>query len=375
MFISTFYNDGFGGAEVSAKKLKKLLIARGHNVYVYSRGTYIQENSFGFGLKFVSKKMFILGNFLIDKWYARQLYQALKRNNHNPDLIHVQDLFAVPAAYHVAKKMNIPVIVTIRDSLPRVLKIYGFNIFSFRNKTYKKYLKKIDAIIAISDYIKKSTVSFLGNHNKIMTIYNIPPNIIQRSLKGKKRKTNTVNLLAIGRLEAEKGFIVLINALKLIVEQNIIKVHLKIVGSGPEIKKILNKIHKYNLDEYISIEGKVPNAKIGFYYENADIIVFPSVYQEPLGRIALEAASYGKPVIASRVGGIPEIVQDNKTGILVQPNDAYELSNKIILLSTNEKKIEKISYFAKKEIKKKFDRDKLVTQTLKYYKRILCSPK
>jgi glycosyltransferase involved in cell wall biosynthesis len=72
-------------------------------------------------------------------------------------------------------------------------------------------------------------------------------------------------------------------------------------------------------------------------YEKADICVFPSVWPEPFGRVAVEAMAAGKPVIASRVGGLKDIVVDGKTGFLVKPGDADELAKKINILLDNPK--------------------------------------
>jgi glycosyltransferase involved in cell wall biosynthesis len=83
--------------------------------------------------------------------------------------------------------------------------------------------------------------------------------------------------------------------------------------------------------------GWVSYEKMPSLYEKADICVFPSVWPEPFGRVAVEAMTAGKPVIASRIGGLKDIVVDGKTGFLVKPGDADELAKKIDILLDNPK--------------------------------------
>ena len=90
-----------------------------------------------------------------------------------------------------------------------------------------------------------------------------------------------------------------------------------------------------------------------------DIVVVPSL-NEAVGRILIEAGACGKPVVATRVGGIPEVVQDNQTGILVPPKDAYELARAVISLLEDKNKRQKMGETAKNWVDDKFSASRMV---------------
>ena len=136
-------------------------------------------------------------------------------------------------------------------------------------------------------------------------------------------------LMAIGRLHREKGFDYLIRAVApLIYTRN--NLYLVLVGDGTE-KHALQKIaQRAGIAHRVICTGYVPT--VGLMLAVSDIFILPSVVRESFGIVLLEAMAAQKPVIASRLGGIPEIVDDGVTGILVTPGDEKELSRAIASL-------------------------------------------
>ena len=126
----------------------------------------------------------------------------------------------------------------------------------------------------------------------------------------------------IGRLSPEKGLNILIEAACLLKK---VGWHFKlfIVGTGPEAENVKSLVMACGLGPQVDFEGWRPD--VSEYYRKADVIVVPS-FRESLGYVALEAMLHGRAVVASRVGGLQEVVSDGETGILVNPGDAEDLA-------------------------------------------------
>ena len=179
----------------------------------------------------------------------------------------------------------------------------------------------------------------------------------------KKTLHKEIILFAPGRLEHYKGFHILINSINDIIKKYK-NIKLIIAGTGnykDQLKQLTNKL---KLNNYIEFTGKLSYDKIKEHYFNSDIIVLPSIWPEPMGRIQLEAISAGKPIIASNIGGIPEIVND-KTGILVKPNKD-ELTRAILKLIKNKKLRLKLGREANK-LYGKFNQERFIEKIIKIY--------
>jgi phosphatidylinositol alpha-1,6-mannosyltransferase len=144
-------------------------------------------------------------------------------------------------------------------------------------------------------------------------------------------------------------------------------VNLTIAGDGSQKKNLEKQAKKLQLTRYVEFAGKVPFASLSQLYADCDIVVFPSIYAEPFGRVALEAMYFGKPVVASRVGGIPEVVDDKKTGLIVSPDNPKELSDAIITIVRDLQLRQLMGNTGKLAIKEKFDSRKIISQNLCAY--------
>lgn len=146
-------------------------------------------------------------------------------------------------------------------------------------------------------------------------------------------------MLYVGRLSKEKRIDMLIRSVKQIVTRGQL-VHLVIVGDGSEKRMLYRLVKKLDLTRYIEFAGSVKHNEIWKYFIFSDVLVLPSKH-EGFPRVILEAFACGKPVIASNVCGIPEIVRSNINGILF--NDEEELTEKILELLNNKRKLEDMS--------------------------------
>jgi glycosyltransferase involved in cell wall biosynthesis len=130
-------------------------------------------------------------------------------------------------------------------------------------------------------------------------------------------------VLFAGRLIAHKGADTLIRAFEQVPEP----ARLVVSGSGPELPRLRRLAERLGLSERIEFKGDRPAARE--LYPSARLVVVPSLWPEPFGLVGPEAMAHGLPVIASRVGGIPEWLADGEVGFLFEPGDVQGLADRI----------------------------------------------
>ena len=157
-----------------------------------------------------------------------------------------------------------------------------------------------------------------------------------------------------------KGVHVLIEGARQIIHKGYSNIYFVYCGDGPDLEKFQRKVSLSGLRERFLFLGKrqdIPNL-LGV----CDIVVVPSVWEEAFGLTVIEGMSCGKPVIATKVGGIPEIIEHGINGILIKPNDSCELAKAICKLLNNQKKRESIGINARQHVIKNFDINKSIHQ-------------
>ena len=136
-------------------------------------------------------------------------------------------------------------------------------------------------------------------------------------------------LLCVCRLERRKGLEILIDAMRDLANHG---VSLEIVGTGELAEKIQSLIQRYGLEKAVQLPGYVPRERLAEHYARADIFVLPSL-SESFGQALLEAMCSGLPVIASRVGGIPETLIDQEGGFLIEPGSSEAIAGAVRMLA------------------------------------------
>ena len=246
------------------------------------------------------------------------------------------------------------------------LTIAGSNfIFSHINENYSEYLSKAKKLRVIFrginvDYFNQKNISILK----------------QEKLKQEWGLTsNKFTILMPGRLTYWKGQEKFIEALNILIEDyNFSNFEAIILGSdqGRTVykKKLINLVERYNLNKKIKF---ISNCKeMPLAYSLADTVVSASIEPEAFGRVAVEAQSMGKPIIASNIGGSKETIINKKTGFLYEFQDPRELAkilNTVIQLSQEE--LKSIGNEGRKNIIKKFDVEAMCDTNLNEYKKLL----
>jgi len=135
-------------------------------------------------------------------------------------------------------------------------------------------------------------------------------------------------VLFLGRITPQKGLGYLIRAMAKIET----RCRLVVASDGYELPRMRALTAKLRLEDRVSFLGAVDYAAVADLYAKASVLAVPSVWPEPFGLVGPEAMSYGVPVVAFRVGGIPEWLRDGETGFLVEPKDVAGLAQRIELL-------------------------------------------
>ncbi|MGC8935052.1 MAG: glycosyltransferase family 4 protein [Thermoproteota archaeon] len=237
-----------------------------------------------------------------------------------------------------------------------------------------------DHIISVSSFItKKFHEKFTIPYDKISTIPNgVDTNMFNPRVNGNKvrsryRISTTDKLIMFaGRLAYEKGLDTLIEAVS-IVRKSISNIKLMLVGSAdpPEMKERLATLAKEKgIGDVTVFTDFIPHDKMPYYYAAADVCALPS-RAEAFGISALEAMATGKPVVASEVGGIPEVVKNGLTGKLVKPESPKELADALLELLSDEQKIRKIGYNARRVAENEFSWEVIAKKTEEIYRKTL----
>jgi glycosyltransferase involved in cell wall biosynthesis len=198
------------------------------------------------------------------------------------------------------------------------------NVLSQRLIVY--YLKISDATITVSDSWKKyfETQFGLSNVYKVSNMVSLPIHAEAPQCNS----SNKVNFLFLGLIIDNKGIFDLLTVLSENKALLLDRVKLVIGGNG-EIDRLNELIAKHDLGKLVEFKGWVTGAAKHKLLRETDVFVLPS-YFEGLPVSVLEAMSYGKAVIATNIGGIPEVVEINGNGLLIQPGDLKGLLNAVL---------------------------------------------
>lgn len=206
----------------------------------------------------------------------------------------------------------------------------------------KKMIKPVGFIIANSKITKKEIMRLNYPERAITVIYpglNRPTEMVHSS----PQKGAKVRLLFVGNCIFRKGLHILVDAIAQLGNPNL---YLDIVGGQSRepkyVRHLKKRVSSLHLEDMVSFHGEVNPSHIWRWYAQADVFVAPSLY-EGYGMVFAEAMSFGLPIIATRVGGIPEVVEDGKTGILIPPNDVESLAQSIKDLYEDSEKREYLS--------------------------------
>ncbi len=319
-----FWTDGFwpriGGIETQALRFVESLLENGHVPFVIAQldpqqpeeETYrnIPIKRFDFKGIIESKALNQLSKI---EAYLNKLIQHFA-----PDIVHLNQCIGTSSFVFsiFRRKFHMPVILTVHSPL-----YYQKPPFSL----VEKICLQVDAICCVSKWVLRELEKLVPQvKEKLHLIYNglplpkIPPSPLHFF---------PPILLVVGRLSIEKGFDTAIQALAHLKKRRP-DARLRIIGNGFEESRLRQLTKDLHLSESVEFVGSISMDHIPTFINQASIVLVPS-YFESFGLVALEALQMERPVIASNVGGLPEIVSHGETGLLVPPHDPIALAHAI----------------------------------------------
>ena len=228
-----------------------------------------------------------------------------------------------------------------------------------------------DKAIPVSKSFTKKLIHYGVNPKKIQTIYN---GVTLKTFQNINNfilpiKPSSSLLIAYSAThEPRKGHIYLIQAFSIVLKE-FPNAKLVLTGKGPLTKNLKHLAKKLKIEKNIIFTGQIPYKDLYNLLHNINIFVFPSL-AEICPIAVLEAMAAGKPIVATNVGGIPEIVKQNINGILVQPKNPEKLASAIIEIAKNPKKAEIMGQKSRKIVEENFNLTKIVENITNCYRKI-----
>jgi glycosyltransferase involved in cell wall biosynthesis len=347
------------GGQRQLLKLAGLLRQRGHGQIIVCR----EESELETCARAEGFSCFALP--LHDPAYAYGILQLRRHLQVAPcDILHAHDGRGQTVAWLASIGMRVRRVASRRVIfLPR------------RRWTHRlKYADTCDAIVTVSDFIRQLLIRSQVPESMIELIpdgIEIPPELpsITRRAEARARWGFGADEFLVGHLGAftrEKGQEVALEAFRLLVEP-LPQARLLLAGEGPTLRDMEIMQLLEELGDRVRLCGGIEN--LAEFFPALDLFVMPSK-SEGLGSSALMAMSYGLPVVASRVGGLPEVVEDARTGWLVEPASPSALGNAILAAAGDRARLKQFGLNGR-ERARQFSVDKMVDRTEALYCRLL----
>jgi glycosyltransferase involved in cell wall biosynthesis len=332
---------GWGGIESHSETLAALLSKNGHEVIMgcWNEGSVMVAG----GLALPSRRITIVNSGDIPA--IVKIIRVCSRDN-------IQVIIANsgreywPAA--IAAKIAKTKVVFIRHQMDRLKRTTCWLVNNY-----------VDRVVAVSGAVKDALIESGISHEKIEVIYNsIPlerfnPVLVERNEVRRELGIdgNSIVMGTVGKLHQGKGVFDLLSGVHHLMKKYP-NIRLLFVGDGPERTRLEQEARRLSMHDKVIFAGV--RKDIERMYAAIDIFVLPSTCREAFGMVLIEAMAMGKPVIATTMGGIPEIVDDEVNGILVPPQDPDAIAHAIARYIEDGAFSRKVALEGRKLIEQKF---------------------
>ena len=350
-----------GGISTYTVSLAKALKSKGHEIYVASSGGMLAPGLESAGISHINIDIFTKSE-LSPKVFRAVFEISKTAKKLNIDVVHSQTRITQVAGFFVSKLCGIPLVTTC----------HGF---------FHKNIGRIilpswgDKVIAISDAVKENLINYFGvDKGKVSLIYNgIDSEAFLKDFSkeekdnlkdsfGIKKDYNVIGM--ISRFTPDKGHDTLLYALYEILKEKP-NTQLMFVGDGDKKQDIMNLTRQLNLsDNVVFIEPQLSTADA---LSVMDIFMFTPARREGLGLALIEALASGKPVVATDVGGVSSIVNNNINGFLVEPSKPKLLAEPVLRLLNDKALYARIALSGREIAIKKFSISEMADKTEKVY--------
>ncbi|MBI2951818.1 glycosyltransferase family 4 protein [bacterium] len=299
------------------------------------------------------------------------------------DVVHVQNF-----------SQFVPVIRAFNPDARIVLHMHCEWLTQLDRRMIERRLRQADLVVGCSDYItRKIRQRFPRFADRCQTVCNGVDVDRFSGKNGHPRGGDARRLLFVGRISPEKGVHVLLDAFQKVVAR-CPQARLEVVGpqgAAPiefivglaDDPRVSGLASFYRGDYFsllqsrlssdamgrVSFKGQVAHSRLSDHYRNADVLINPSL-SEAFGMSLVEAMATGIPAVATRVGGVPEVVEDGKTGLLVEPGDASALAGAILRLLDDEGLRRSMGEAARRRAVERYSWEAVADRLWRHYKTI-----
>lgn len=365
-----------GGAQIAANNLAIEMEKKNHEINIFTTSAdsfdYLEKNGNLSIYRYATNIRLLTSNISAGMFW--------KTFQHNADIIHIH--FDIPpgplAGLIYAKKKKVPLVVTYHgdwiDSYGGYVRKIGVRI---HNKFFvDKLLSLADIIISPSKvYIDKS--EYLKKYSK--KVFVIPNGVELKKFSNSYTKNecrrilglpyNKKLILFLGNLSPYKGPDVLLKALPTVIKR-LPDVELIVAGKGVMLNQLKELSKTLGIESKVHFLGFIEESRKAIVYNASDLFVLPSIMNtESFGIVNLEAMACGIPIVASNIGGIPDVVKDDICGLLVEPNDPDALSISIIKILSDTELQERLGKEGRKQAEL-FSWEKIAKETTILYHKL-----
>jgi glycosyltransferase involved in cell wall biosynthesis len=386
LFAHNLYQQP-GGEDVVVLQEMQMLRDAGHQVVLYQRSNDEAESYKGV------KRVNLFAHTVWSSDTRKQFEELLRRER--PDMVHVHNTFLMisPSIFQACKNAGVPVVQTLhnyrlycpahnflRNGLPCEDCVTSSLFSSIRHRCYRgsvgataavatmlgfnhargTYTNEVDRYIALTEFARAKFIECGLPTEKVV----VKPNFVY-SDPGERHTMGTWAVF-MGRLTPEKGLATALSAWSQLPPQ----MELKIIGDGPSLSE-LHAVAKNSGLRNVSFLGRLPREQAFEYLAGARFLLFPSEWYESFPMTILEAYAHGLPVLASRMGVMPEIVKENQTGLLFEPRSSASLAQIVRGIWDRTDLLHTLSQNARTEYEKLYTVDQNYRQLIAIYEDVI----
>jgi glycosyltransferase involved in cell wall biosynthesis len=368
--VVPYYPPHIGGMEFYVEYLSRKLVEKGHVVKVFT------SSNRSYSYREVRNCVEVCRVKVSGKFYNVPIANSLTislLNEEKPDIIntHQYPVYFSDVSALVSSLRSIPLFLHVHV-VPDPKSVFsGFVLKSYYRFFERFTLHASRCIIAPSQAYRVMLIRMGVNPEKIRVApYGVDLsrfNPAQNSENFKKyfNLEGSKVILTVGRLNYQKGFHHLLKAMPKILLQ-VPNAKLVIVGEGELMTNLRNLSNFLGIANRVIFTGALSQSSVNEAYASADVFVLPSLF-ESLGISMLEAQAMGKPVVGTRVGGLPETLIENKSGILVEAEKPNELAKATIRLLLDQDLAKSMGQYGRKFIERSYDLEKSIDKILSLY--------
>ena len=384
-FFSNSYPGltGEGGIGTHTRQLAHSLTAAGHDVHVLTPGKAAGETRDGaVRIHFCRDEYIPIADRFVPGIGANcRIATAMTRlvHRHRLDLVEFPNWGGVGVGYALARPA--PLVVRLYTSAAETNQIDGVEnartaAWDIRRERW--LARSADALVTHSDAHRRNISRELvldADQIELVPLGLPTAPWYVRPERPPSTGDDAMTVVYLGRMEARKGTLDLIRAIPGVLRE-VPNVHFTLIGAdrphcpgGRTHAQYIEETLPPEIRERIHLAGRLPDSEVDRLVQSADLFVAPSLY-ESFGLIFVEAMRWGTPVVGTKVGGIPEIVEDGQSGVLVPPGSPDELGTVLVSLLRDEPLRRRLGESGRIRVEREFSAEQMAQRSIAFYARV-----